>query len=508
MFRVKVALVSAGLMALVTVLVYFEVTTAVSESITRQVEGSVSHAQQQILRSSRLEAVDLTTLTADFAREEEFVQVFAKANEDDRRGAAFVACEARRGRLEKERHLVGIIGLTDATGKLIARDRDQSFSWRNGEDLTKDYPSLALALKGQPNKDVWDVEGAMYRVSAAPVKSAQGQVLGVVFVGDVQSAADAIAESERSGVHVAYFYESKRGGLKIHASSFTRADGAKSESAEEKDLAEQLFTAPQPDGTKGLASPAINKHEATEPFRVMINRDVWVASAAPLLGNVPNSTTRSGFVVLASLSAAKAPLMPLGVMIIGLGLVGMLAVAGAAVRTSRRFLGPLDKIEAGVTEVINGNRDFVFESPSQDFEGLANGLNVMLARLLGRPEPGDEDESEEGAELPASQHWRGEGGLFVDEAAAATGAASSATSGEAAELAAEAADSYYARIWSEYSAARQQTGEGTEGMDGEQFIAKLKQNEAALCKKYSARMVRFKVVVKGNQATLKPVPIV
>ena len=27
-----------------------------------------------------------------------------------------------------------------------------------------------------------------------------------------------------------------------------------------------------------------------------------------------------------------------------------------------------------------------------DFDGLANALNVMMSRLTGRPEPGEEDE--------------------------------------------------------------------------------------------------------------------
>jgi len=210
-------------------------------------------------------------------------------------------------------------------------------------------------------------------------------------------------------------------------------------------------------------------------------------------------------VVLTSLSAAKTPLMPIGMMVLLVGFVGLLAAVGAATMTARRFLTPLDKIEAGVAEVINGNRDYVFESPSQDFEGLANGLNVMLARLLGRPEPGEEDEDGgDGGER--GPRWQGDS-LFVDEAAAAGGTAAAASSEEAAALAGEAAEAYYDRVWREYAAARQQTGEGVEGLDREQFLAKLRQNEAALAKKYGARLVRFKVVVKNNQTTLKPIPI-
>ena len=66
----------------------------------------------------------------------------------------------------------------------------------------------------------------------------------------------------------------------------------------------------------------------------------------------------------------------------------------AAVYTSRRFLITIDQIEQGVTEIINGNHDYVFEKQGNlDFEGLENALNVMVARLLGRPEPSETGEA-------------------------------------------------------------------------------------------------------------------
>ena len=497
MFRVKVTLVSVSLVAFVTAVVYWEITTSLDRTVTKAAEASVSHAQQQLLRSSRLEALDLTTLTAGFAHDEEFAQIFTKPTEREKRVAALNVCDMRSVQLEKEGHKVGVIAVTDASGKVVARDRDESFSWHSGEDLGKLFPSLGLALVGSPNKDVWDLDGSMYRVGSAAIKNAQGQVVGAVFVGDVQSTGDATTEAARSGVDVAYFYQSK-GKMKIHASSLKGGVGG-SEGSDEKTLAEQIF-----DPAKKLVEQTTERHGATELFQVKINGEEWVAAAGPIYGNIPDSQTKSGFVVLTSMTAARAPVMSTAMMILALGLMGILASIAAAVGTARRFLGPLDKIEAGVAEVINGNRDYVFESPSPDFEGLANGLGVMLARVLGRPEPGEEEASEEGVSVPQTR-WQGDS-LFVDEAAAAGGV--TGNSAEMTELAAEAEEIYYARIWREYAAARQQTGEGTEGLDSEQFIAKLKQNEAALCRKYNARSVRFKVIVKGNQTTLKPVPLI
>ncbi len=79
--------------------------------------------------------------------------------------------------------------------------------------------------------------------------------------------------------------------------------------------------------------------------------------------------------------------------------------------TALRFIKPLDKIELGVAEIINGNIDYMFKPVGPDFEGLSNGLNVMLARLLGREEP-NEDEAEE--EADETSRWRSDQ-MLVEE---------------------------------------------------------------------------------------------
>jgi hypothetical protein len=231
---------------------------------------------------------------------------------------------------------------------------------------------------------------------------------------------------------------------------------------------------------------------------ITLRGEDFVAAVGPLPGNMTKSP--SGYVVLSSVTAARAPLEMLRFWVLGLGLVGILVAVGAAVMTSIRFLVPLDQVERGVAEVINGNHDYQFEPSSPDFEGLANGLNVMMARLLGRPDPTDDDLG--GA--PADQgggRWQGE--LAVDEVTT-TGAQATP---ENLALAGEAEPDYLKRVFAEYLAARKQTGVSNEGLTQEGFAAKLKQNEAALMKRYNCRMVRFKVVVKANQVTLKPVPI-
>src|SRR4029079_17444639 len=100
--------------------------------------------------------------------------------------------------------------------------------------------------------------------------------------------------------------------------------------------------------------------------------------------------------------------------------LAILVLLGAVVMTSSRFIKPLDQIELGVAEIINGNIDYQFRPVGPDFEGLWSVLNVMLARLLGREEP-NEDEPEE--EQDESSRWRSDQ-MQVEEASGHTARAS------------------------------------------------------------------------------------
>src|SRR5262249_60808164 len=78
---------------------------------------------------------------------------------------------------------------------------------------------------------------------------------------------------------------------------------------------------------------------------------------------------------------------------------------------------------------------------------------------------------------------------------------------EIVALASEPEATYYKRVYDEYIAARTAAGESVQSISFESFTAKLRLNEANLKKKYNAKSVRFRVVTKNGQVSLKPVPI-
>lgn len=479
MYRARIPLAAAVVVLLTTIAALLSVRTTLSNAAQKEVEKRVERAQATWPSLDLLRGIDLTNETAKLARDDEFGAIFDKKGSDEERQAAFVAVSARNGRLEAEGRKADLVAVVGANGHVVSRDLNINAMY--DDDWKARYASVGKALDGVANKDVWNFDGHLYRVGAAPIRSKSGAVVGALVIGYNASSTDSEADRDKLGTQVAYFLDGK-----IHASSFKKEGG---ESAEEKALAASLFDGPR------LADGAVAGN-LTPVTPVKINGEDFVAAAGPLPGNLTKS--KSGFVVLASLTAARADLAGVEFLVIVLGLIGMLVAVGAAVLTAMRFLQPLDRIESGVAEVINGNRDYSFDSPSKDFEGLANGLNVMLARLLGRPDPSDDD-------LGSSDD--GSGAAWGGELSVADATTGPQTSPELQALADEPEDGYLKRTFEEYVAARKQTNEGTDGLTLDGFATKLKQNEAALKKKHNARMVRFKVVIKNGQTTLKPFPI-
>jgi hypothetical protein len=175
--------------------------------------------------------------------------------------------------------------------------------------------------------------------------------------------------------------------------------------------------------------------------------------------------------------------------------IGGLAIAMLGLYLShRRLIAQVDAVELGVIDIINGNVDRTFRPVGPELDGLANGLNVMLARLLGRPEPGEEEFDEEGNPIIP-------GRVEFDE-----GEERPAPDPDLAALAQESEPDYYKRVFTEYQAARRQAGAPDDG-SFENFIAKLKVNEGKLKAQYQCKQVRFRVVTKDGKVSLKPVPI-
>ncbi|MDB4979520.1 MAG: hypothetical protein JWM82_272 [Myxococcales bacterium] len=490
MHRMKIGLVAAIVLLALTAGLYSVVTAELKDTVVKEVETEVARGQRMHQSIARLESLDFANLVSGLSHRAAIVGVFDKGDENGRRQAAFEQCEdvqtfLQRGGARK----ADIVVILDSAGKVIARDLNVNAMY--GEDMRSKYPAVALALRGEPVKDIWTYGGRMMRVAVAPVIHPDGTTKGALLVGYVVDARDAQLKQNLLGAEVGYFQDGK-----MATSSFTSegaGDSAKEDGNKTQALNPVLFQSAEKWGQL-----ATTEGKPTKLFHLSLDGREYAGIAAPLQGNAFSKT--SGVVVLRSISDIIEPVNDVGVKIIGFGVLAILVALGASVMTAIRFIKPLDKIELGVGEIINGNIDYFFKPIGQDFEGLSNALNVMLARLLGRDEPNEEEGEDEADE---ANKWKSEQ-MLVEEASAGAAAGNDP---DANALSGEAEPIYFARIFNEYVAALKSQNKPTKGITVQAFTAKLRLIEGGLKQKWKCRLVRFKVNQHGDQVTLKPVPI-
>jgi hypothetical protein len=489
MHRMKIGLIAAIVLLALTVGLYAVVTRELKESVVQDLDLAVSRAQRIHGDIARLEAMEFENLVGQHSHRAAVVGVFDKSDENSRRQAAFEQCEQINSQLRTGgKPKADIVAILDSSGKVLARDLNVNAMF--GEDLRSKFPAVGTALSGKATKDIWTLQGRMNRVAVAPITQPDGTIRGALLVGYVLTARDAQVKHDLLGTEVAYFHNGK-----VHTSSFISegtGDNAKEDGNRTQALNAVLFSNPPAWGQQ-----ALQKGAPTEIFHLTLDGKEYAGVAAPLHGNAFDKT--SGVVTLASISDGVEPVSAVGAKLLGFGVLAILVLLGAVVMTSQRFIKPLDQIELGVAEIINGNIDYQFRPVGPDFEGLSNGLNVMLARLLGREEP-NEDEPEE--EQDETSRWRSDQ-MQVEDGSGPTGASGA----DANALSQESEPIYYARIFNEYVAALRSQGKPTKGITVQAFTAKLRLIEGGLKQKWKCRMVRFKVNAQGEHVTLKPIPI-
>lgn len=491
MHRIKVGLVAAVVLLVATVSIFLTVTDSLRDAEEKQVAAEVARAARLHSQMARLEAVDFTNLTSGLSKKRPGLSgVFDKSGEAAQREAAFSECESinafLQGQLSRKADIVAVIG---SDGKLIARDLNPNANV--GDDFKSQFKAVASALTGNADHSVGWLTGHMTSIAVAPIAKADGRVLGALLIGYVVSARDAQSKRDLVGADVAYYFDGK-----VQTSSFTEGDleNGKEDGNRTQALSSPLFLAPS--GSKpGLE--AISKGTATDIFAVSLDGHEYEAIAAPFYPGEKHA----GVVVLRTLAPGEAQAHTAGGKVLLLGGLGILIAIFASVMTAKRFINPLDKIELGVAEVINGNIDYTFRPVGPDFEGLSNSLNVMLARLLGKEDP-TEEEVDDDTETP---RWRSDQIIVEDLPAAPS--AQATTDAAALTLAGESEASYFPRLFNEYAAAMKAAGKPTKGMAVQLFTAKLRLIEGGLKEKWSCKQVRFRVATSGSEVTLKPVPI-
>jgi hypothetical protein len=495
--RTVIAAVVAAVIAGLTAIAFFMTSSSFDDRLKKDADTRVKRASQLLQQNAQLECIGIFNKAERLAADPGFVAALSTDSPGERTHQASLAFD-RFNAKDTGDAKADIIALVDASGNLVSMygvPNVVAKQWKTekGELI---WPSLDLVLSRRIIiSEIWDYQDkGMMKVGVAPIIDHDAQVpgndpdgvliRGAVVVAYAQTSREAQRQQNLLGAAVAY-YDNKR----VFATSFTKG-------STEEDTSKQATL------TKLIGSDQL-KDTAGAPKKVTIDDTDYLAMTVSL----PRSASKklpdtfpaatAGAVVLAPLADPSniAGMVKIMILLLGIGSLAISALGGYLAH--RRLIAQVDGVEQGVTDIINGNVDRTFRPVGPELDGLANGLNVMLARLLGRPEPGEEEFDEEGNPIVLGRVEFEE----TDGAPSPAGA-----DPDLAALAQEAEPDYYKRVYTEYLAARRGIGQPDE-VSFENFIAKLKVNEGKLKAQYQCRAVRFRVVTKDNKVILKPVPI-
>ncbi len=479
MFKVKVRLVAGIIVVLLHVAIYLGITMPLSETARGGVESAVKRASKLAVRSQELHNAKLAELAQVIADRSEFADWVLEEEETNRRTKAFDAIQEYDKKLKEAGRKAHFLGIVDTDGHIVARDLDIRNMYKEKLPFARNVP---LALKGKVSTDIWNWRNRMMRSAAAPIIVNEAVAGAVVISYDITSA-EARIDRDQFGTEVALFL-----GKTIRASSISMAGDDSSEDA--TSVAALGATVLGNDGAPG--AKALSEGKPSDLFTVKLRTQEYVAIAGPL----PTAAKRDdmGFVVLASLSDAMAPVTKVR-WLLGVSLIAtLLLVFGVIFFVTRHFISAEDTIELGVTEVINGDLEYYFEDVDE-FEGLANAINVMLARLLGRPEPGEDMEETQQSVEDAYV-------ILVDDADDAD---------VGSELEQQLANmdeaTYQSHLFNQYMEARRDMGLDVSDLEEDALMMRLRANENLLKAKFKCQMIRFTIVTDGPRVSFKPIRI-
>jgi hypothetical protein len=514
-----VALVIAAL----TATAYFVTTSNQEDRVLKDLRDRVGRARNQVRQNATLEGLGILKKVEALAATPEVLDAVKAAEAKD---DAALQRESQRAfaeyRANEKTEPPDVLAIVNDKGDVVAMHgvSKPTAGEFKGDDKKINLAPLAEVLGGPDGtpaprriviSDIMKLTDlGVVRIGVAPiidheasqVKSAEaGEEVfvtkGAVVVAYALTAKAAQATDDLLGTRVAYFDDTH-----VSATSF-RKGNSKDENTEIRGGISKVLD------SSGLRKAAMED----APLRIAsfeFGGEKYVGAAV----RMPRFATKDlpekgrqypaqtvGALVLVSVGAEASEMVkPAKTFILLLGIGALVISLFGMYMVYRRMETQVDQIELGIADIINGNLDRTFRPVGDDLDGVANGLNVMLARLLGRPEPGDEAYDENGNPIVPGRVD------FEETPEDEVAARAPAPDPDLAALAQEPEPDYYKRLFTEYVDARKASG-SPDDVSFENFIAKLRVNEGKLKAQHQCRAVRFRVVVKDGKVSLKPVPI-
>ncbi|MET0594472.1 MAG: MXAN_5187 C-terminal domain-containing protein [Polyangiaceae bacterium] len=373
-----------------------------------------------------------------------------------------------------------LVAIVDAGGILLGRN---GTNLGRGEDLGAGHPSLkAAAAQGVTVTDVWaDAKTSeLMSVSYAPVRDDARNVLGLVIVGTPLNDGRLQRTAELTSGRGLILGIPAAANIDLKAKSTNVAPG----------LLSTVGQAPIKDTILGTVA---NGQGAFVPVS---SADVLL-TAAPLSGYGDGKRAVLIAVSPSSLIESISGLLWPVLAVTGLG---VLLVCLGGFLLGNYISRPIEDLEEGLLQILNGKTDLRFEIEHAELGGLVFRLNSLLNQLMGVQEDDTDDEGRP-SRPPAASDFSD--ALAVDERQVS---AASADPGLVAALKSEPADSYYRRLFRDYVAAKRSLGDPIDHITEPNFVGRIRTSEGEMKEKHG-KPVRYRVETRGREVILIAVPL-
>jgi len=503
--RLKIVAGNLAVVVLLGLIAYFTVSSQLRTQRTNELEASIDNDRQLFDRSARLSALEFEDFVAARARGRQLIDIFGGLDLDSRRTRAFDAAEATYAWLADParggRGAPDIVAVVDETGKVVARNGARNVMF--GRPLVPVLPALGAALKtGTSQHDIWveKEQNKLLQTAIAPIRTDNGSTLGALVAGYDLSNGFAANEGRLLGRDIAFLVDGK-----VYSSSL--------DIAANRDLLTFMF------GPNGPTTRAVlsGSRASTQPWRVTLDGQDYTGVTARL----PSSpSVPVAYAVLGNRTQA-GQIANVANVLLALLTLGALFVVAYNSFLGSTIMRPIEEMEEGILQVINGSTDVRLATDSAELGGLAFRINQLLNVFTGTEET-TEDEEGRVSVAPSEGHWQDAAFTDTRTTASAAGyvspvAVAAAASNDpdaviddpqlAALLAQESEAAYTDRVYREYVIAKRQLGENVSNIPKDRFAQRLQGRADALVQKYGCRMVRFQVSTENQQVVLRPVVI-
>jgi len=482
--RVKFGLLILILMVGFALFVNFLIIEKLEDDSRTKLESSMIHEFQAYERGRMATVESRLRPAREFAREEKLLAaLLLPADTDqaaeDRHFEVFTKLES----ISRLKYPANQVIITDADGAELART--QTGKWYK-ERWADKYKLIRQVIDtGDEGEDIWMMKDRVSIASAVPVRF-EDRLIGVLIVGNAIDEELARMEKSIGGSDYAFYSREH-----IIASTLTSVRQAYLNDYVSKN-------------SEKIAKVLLSRGDYFKENVILGDEEYSV-----LLSPMPSmqDQTLAGFAMMRSVSHHLKPysdmrtfLVVVTALFILLGIPLALLILQEAYRT-------IDFILEGAHQIIVGNKDYSFTSNDPNLVGIGQAMNLMIAILLGKYIPEDEDEINQmalkGGSAPGPRTR-----VIAARAAAESLPIESMAEGEIKSTKVdEDRESYFQRLFTEFIAAKKKVGDDISLVTKDRLVQKLLRTEEKLCEKHGVKAVRFEVHVENNKVTLKPFPI-